>query len=75
MRNKEQKVAKEFGAGCALILIIFISLIAFNFLLTAGLYALVAWCFGLVFSWKIALGIWIVASIICTVTGCCVSID
>ena len=75
MRNKERKAKTEFGVGCALILIIFISLIAFNFVLTAGLYALIAWCFGLVFSWKIAFGIWIMVSIIFTVTGCSIAVD
>ena len=75
MLNKERKTKTEIGVGCALIFIIFISLIAFNFVLTAGLYALIAWCFGLVFSWKIVLGIWLIASIICTVTGCSVAVD
>ena len=49
-------------------LIIFLLLIAISsslsFLVTAGIVYLICFCFGLVFSWKIALGIWAIMLLI-----------
>lgn len=35
-----------------------------SWLLTCGLYAFIAWCFSLKFSWKIATGVWVVWCVI-----------
>ena len=36
-----------------------IGVILLDFLMVAGIYALICFCFGMTFSWRIALGIWI----------------
>lgn len=46
----------------AILSLIFILAISFG--LTAGLVALVCFAFGLAFSWKIALGIWVIIIIL-----------
>lgn len=49
-------------------LIIFLLLIAItsslSFLVTAGIVYLICFCFGLAFSWRIALGIWAIMLLI-----------
>ena len=38
-----------------------------SFLFTAALYAVVAWAFGITFSWAHALGIWIILGVVSSV--------
>lgn len=38
-----------------------IGILAFSFLMTAGLTYLIFWCFGWEWTWFIALGIWLLA--------------
>lgn len=40
--------------------IAFIIVMAISFLITAGLIKVISLCFGFVFSWKLALGIWVI---------------
>ena len=44
----------------SLIILLFILLNGLSFLITAGILKLIFVCFGLTFSWKIALGIWLI---------------
>lgn len=48
------------------ILTILVSLIveAFCFLITAGMLKVICWAFGFIFSWKLAIGIWFIMSLI-----------
>ena len=41
-----------------LLVVLFMLLFALGFGIFVGLLKLIAWCFGLVFSWKLAIGIW-----------------
>lgn len=43
-----------------LMIIAIIMLLGLDFLLTAGMLYLVCWCFDWVFSWKIAIGVWLI---------------
>lgn len=43
---------------------IFIAICGLSFLITSGIILLICFCFGLAFSWKIALGIWLLIFII-----------
>lgn len=45
-------------------ILIYVLCIGGSFLITAGLVKLVCICFGIAFTWKIALGIWIVTLIL-----------
>ena len=36
-----------------------VGMIALDIVIVSAVYYAICWCFGLVFSWKIALGIWI----------------
>ncbi len=40
-------------------IIAFIIVMVISFLVTAGLIKVLSLCFGFVFSWKLALGIWV----------------
>ena len=42
------------------IILLFILLCGLSFLITAGIIKLIFVCFGLAFSWKIALGTWLI---------------
>lgn len=53
---------KAFALIVAVILFIGINLI--SFLVTAGITYLICFCFSLAFSWKIALGIWVILLLI-----------
>ena len=44
----------------SLIILLFILLCGLSFLITAGILKLIFACFGLAFSWKIALGVWLI---------------
>lgn len=61
--KKDNSVAVTIGA---LVLCIFGALFftAISCLMTCGVVYLVCLCFGLEFSWKIAVGIWIILSIL-----------
>lgn len=61
IKRKDNKiVVDELGAlGCLLALIIIIFIIGAHFLLAAGITAILCWCFGVVFTWKIAIAAWI----------------
>lgn len=58
---------KAFALIVAVILFIGINLI--SFLITAGIVYLICFCFSLAFSWKIALGIWVILLLINLFTG------
>lgn len=47
-----------------LILAIIITTLAVEYLIVVGLVKLICLCFGLVFSWKIATGIWLVLGLL-----------
>lgn len=50
----------------ALILMVILIALALSasFALTAGMFYLICLCFGLVFTWKVALGIWLLLILI-----------
>lgn len=50
--------------GCLLVFIIWLGIMIVDFLLTAGIVWLVCFAFGLVFSWKMVLGIWAIIAIL-----------
>lgn len=50
------------GLGLGILTVLFIC--ALSFLLTSGLVWVVCWAFGFVFTWKIAIGIWVVLLIL-----------
>lgn len=52
--------------GFLLLLLIVIVCICTSALITVGIVKLICWCFGLAFSWKIAIGVWL---IMCLVTS------
>ena len=52
---------KKYGINkILLIILLFILLCGLSFLITAGIIKLIFVCFGLAFSWKIALGVWLI---------------
>ena len=52
---------KKYGISkISLIILLFILLCGLSFLITAGILKLIFACFGLAFSWKIALGTWLI---------------
>ena len=53
--KKKYKISKIL-----LIILLFILLNGLSFLITAGILKLIFACFGLAFSWKIALGTWLI---------------
>lgn len=63
------KTIKKFGtiAGVIAVLLIVIALIALDWIITCGLIKLITLCFGLAFSWPIAIGIWLVMILLRTV--------
>ena len=52
-----------FGAGLIAILIIVV-VFTLSFLVIAGMYWIVCWAFGMVFSWQIAVGVWVVYTVL-----------
>ena len=53
--KKKYKISKIL-----LTILLFILLYGLSFLITAGIAKLIFVCFGLAFSWKIALGVWLI---------------
>lgn len=53
MKNKS-------GQAALIVLLIYVLLISISLMVTCALVKLITWCFGLMFSWKIALGVWFV---------------
>lgn len=51
---------KNTTRGAIAVLFLSVMLIAFSWLVTCGLVKLITLCFGLVFSWPIATGIWLI---------------
>ena len=52
---------KKYGISKILLtILLFILLCGLSFLITAGILKLIFACFGLAFSWKIALGTWLI---------------
>lgn len=45
-------------------IIIIIVGLAISFAIVAGLYWVICWAFSLTFSWKIAIGIWVIVTIL-----------
>lgn len=60
MRNK---------IGCAVALFIVFLIIVFNFLVSAGIVYVLSICFGFTFTWKLALGIFIVMCLVSSIFG------
>lgn len=58
-----KKYEDNILVGILIILIIGV-LIGVSWVVTCLLVKLVAWCFGLAFSWKVATGIWVVLFIL-----------
>lgn len=54
------KFDKNTTRGAIAVLFLSVMLIALSWLVTCGLVKLITLCFGLVFSWPIATGIWLV---------------
>lgn len=50
-----------------LILLLIILIIGISFLITAGLVYLISLCFGFIFTWKIALGVWLIQCLLTSV--------
>ena len=53
MKNKMKNTA-------LIVILIYILAISISFAVTCALVKVITWCFGLVFSWKIALGVWFI---------------
>lgn len=47
-----------------IIIILYLAILCLSFLATAGLAWLVCWAFSLVFSWKIAIGVWAILALL-----------
>ena len=54
MKRRKRNEFKYYLLAVALFMLLF----ALGFSIFVGLLKLIAWCFGLVFSWKLAIGIW-----------------
>jgi hypothetical protein len=54
---------KEFLYALLIIIVVAI-IIAVDFLLTAGIIAILAWAFDFDFSWKLTIGIWVASAAI-----------
>ena len=50
--------------GCLLAIVLFLIFEALSFVVSAGIVKLICLCFGLAFSWKLALGIWLILSLL-----------
>lgn len=50
--------------GYLVAIVIFLGLEALSFVVSAGIVKLICLCFGLAFSWKFALGIWLILSLL-----------
>lgn len=55
--------------GCLIGLIIYAAISAVSFVITAGLTFLICACFGLAWSWKIAIGVWLTLWLLGSVFG------
>lgn len=55
--------------GCLFCLIIYAVVAAISFAVTAGLTFLICACFSVVWSWKIAIGVWLALCLLGTVCG------
>ena len=55
--------------GCLIALLIFIVAMVVDFLVTSGLVWLVCFAFGLIFSWKVVIGIWAVVILLQAIFG------
>ena len=55
--------------GCLIALLIFVTAIVVDFLVTSGLVWLVCFAFGLIFSWRIVIGIWAVVVLLQAIFG------
>lgn len=47
-----------------------LALYGLGFLVIAGLYWIVCWAFGFIFSWKFAIGIFVIYTVLCTIARC-----
>lgn len=55
--------------GCLFVCLMFVAALAVEFSLTVGIIYLITLCFGLTFSWKIAIGAWLVVTLLRHVFG------
>lgn len=51
---------KNFLIGCLAIILIW----AASFFLTVALFKIICWCFGFIFSWRLAVGFWIILAVL-----------
>lgn len=49
-------------------LLLFLVIEALGFLIISGLYWIICWAFSLVFSWKIAIGVFAVYTLLCAIS-------
>jgi len=47
-----------------IIALIYLACLGVSFLATTGLVRTVCWAFGIVFSWKIAVGVWVILCVL-----------
>lgn len=55
--------------GCMATLLIVLAILAVEFLVVAGLLSVACWAFGWVFTWKLAVGVWMVMILATLVIG------
>ena len=55
--------------GCLMFILGLFVFLGAEFLLTVGIIYLITLCFGWAFSWKIAIGIWLVMTLMTSVFG------
>ena len=55
--------------GCLLLILGFLALVGIELLVTTGVIYLITLCFGLAFSWKMAIGIWLVIALLTGIFG------
>lgn len=55
--------------GCAVALFIVFLVVLLNFLVSAGIVYVLSICFGFIFTWKLALGIFILMCLVSSIFG------
>ena len=63
MSNLKKKI-KDGGIVAVVIIVMLALLYSVSWIITCGIIKLITVCFGLVFSWKISTGIWLVLCLV-----------
>ena len=58
-----------------LVLLIIAIVLALDFFICAGLVWVICWAFGLVFTWKIAIGVWVITLLLSGIFKATVNIN